>query len=113
MYAREMDLWNDSDARKEILYMCVRHSTQRSPRHHSQAVHSREFVPYLEDVSAHVGGIRDLEGDLGASGLDASAGLDLVGLVAAVVASRSHDHHLLEVGDAYNERKNENRKGEM
>ena len=57
------------------------------------------FLTHLEDISAEVGGVCDLERDPGSPRLDAAARLDLVGLVAAVVARRGHDHHLLEVRD--------------
>ena len=57
------------------------------------------FLTHFEDVSAEVGGVRDLERDPGSPRLDAAARLDLVGLVAAVVAGSRHDHYLLEVGD--------------
>ena len=53
----------------------------------------------LEDVPAEVGGVRDPERDPGSPRLDAAARLDLVSLVAAVVAGSRHDDHLFEVGD--------------
>ena len=67
-------------------------------------LHTLQRLPlsYLEDVPAEVGGVRDLERDPGSIRLDAASGLDLVGLVAAEVARRGHDHHLLEVRDLWN-----------
>lgn len=56
-------------------------------------------VSHLEDVPAEVGGVRNLERDPGSPRFDAAARLDLVGLVAAVIAGRRHDHHLSEVRD--------------
>ena len=40
-----------------------------------------------------------------AFGFDASAGLDLVSLVAAVVTHRGHDHNIFEMGNIWKTQK--------
>lgn len=61
-----------------------------------------EIGYYLQHVSAQVGQFGHPEGDFQALGFDATPGLDLVGLVTAVVADRCHDHNFLEMRDAWN-----------
>lgn len=59
----------------------------------------REGVEYFENVAGEVALAFDVDFDLDAFRLDAAAGLDFVGAVAAGVASRSHYHYVFEVRD--------------